>query len=76
MAIFRATCLAISLSVATQVARKVASVTCPEINMSRNIFVAASVSIDDNRSRDRYNVELRFKVYYISTGQTSLLQVQ
>ena len=31
---------------------------------------------NDNRSRDRYNVELRFKVYYISAGQTSLLRVQ
>ena len=31
---------------------------------------------DDKRSRDRYNVELRFKGYYISVGQTSLLQVQ
>ena len=27
-------------------------------------------------SRDQYNVELRFKGYYISAGQTSLLQVQ
>ena len=26
---------------------------------------------NDNRSRDRYNVELRFKVYYISARQTS-----
>ena len=31
---------------------------------------------NDKRSRDRYNVELRFKGYYISAGQTSLLQVQ
>ena len=31
---------------------------------------------DDKRSRDRYDVELRFKVYNISAGQTSLLQVQ
>ena len=29
----------------------------------------------DKRSRDRYNVELQFKGYYISAGQTSLLQV-
>lgn len=32
-------------------------------------------NINDKRSRDRYNVELRFKGYYISAGQTSLLQV-
>ena len=31
---------------------------------------------NDKRSRDRYNVELRFKGYYISAGQTSLLEVQ
>ena len=30
---------------------------------------------NNKRSRDRYNVELQFKVYYISAGQTSLLQV-
>ena len=28
---------------------------------------------NDKRSRDRYNVELRFRVYYISAGQTSLI---
>ena len=33
-------------------------------------------STNDTRSRDRYNVEIRFKGYYISAGQTSLLQVQ
>ena len=31
---------------------------------------------NDKRSRDRYNVELRFRVYYISAGQTSLLQIE
>ena len=30
----------------------------------------------DKRSRDRYNVELRFKGYFISAGQTSLPQVK
>ena len=31
---------------------------------------------NDKRSRDRYNVELRFKGYYISAGQTSLFTPQ
>ena len=44
-----------------------------------HVFRAGVVTLhqfsDDKRSRDRYNVELRFKGYYISAGQTSLLQV-
>ena len=37
------------------------------------VQVEILAQINFKRSGDRYNVELRFKVYCISAGQTSLL---
>ena len=56
--------------------RRKASFMHPLLN---NCASARDVTIyfaDDERSRDLYNMEFCFKVFYIVAGQTSLHQVQ
>ena len=37
---------------------------------------SSNFTLEENRGRNRYNVEMFLCAYYISAGQTSLLQVQ